>query len=165
MFSTDWQTSPRKYGIIIERDVRIPVTDGLTLDSDVFRPDDGGKFPAILAMHPYSKAEQSMEIMPVAFSGGRGSIETGDYNFYVRRGYALVIANIRGTYGSDGYFGNLDPDPQTIQDIYEAVEWLARQPWCDGNVGMCGVSYFAVVQKRIAALRPAHLMAVFAPCG
>jgi len=165
MFSTNWQTSTRQYEIVIERDIRIPVGDGITLDSDIYRPDDDGKFPAILAISPYSKAEQTLNIMPVAFSGGRGSIETGDYNFYVRRGYALVIANIRGTYGSDGYFGNLDPDPQTIQDIYEAVEWLARQPWCDGNVGMCGVSYFAVVQKRVAALRPPHLKAVFAPYG
>lgn len=152
MFSTDWQTSPRNYGVTIERDVRIPVARGITLDSDIFRPDEGGRFPAILAIHPYNKADQSLEIMPVAFSGERGSIEAGDFNFYVRRGYAFVIANLRGTQGSDGYFGNLDPDHQTIQDIYEAIEWIAHQPWCDGNVGMFGISYFSVVQKRVAPL-------------
>ena len=165
MFSTDWQTSPRKYNGVIERGVRIPVGGGITLDSDVFRPDEGGRFPAILGMHPYNNADQSMEIMPVAFAGERGSIEAGDFNFYVRRGYAFIIANIRGTQGSDGYFGNLNPDRQTIQDICEAIEWISRQPWCDGNVGMFGVSYFAVVQKRVAALRPPHLKTIFAPYG
>jgi hypothetical protein len=161
MFSTGWQTSERKYSILFERNVRIPVEEGITLDSDIFRPDDGGKFPAILAIHPYYKPEQSMEIMPIAFSGERALIEAGDFNFYVRRGYALVIVNIRGTQASDGYFGNIDPDPQTIRDIYDVVEWIAQQPWCDGNVGATGISYFAVLQKRVAVLRPPHLKAIF----
>ncbi len=165
MFSTDWQTSPRKYDVTIERGARIPVADGITLDSDIFRPADSGRFPAILAIHPYYKAEQSIEIMPMAFSGERALIEAGDFNFYVRRGYAFVIANLRGTQASDGYFGNLDPDRQTIQDIYEAIEWIAHQPWCDGNVGMTGISYFSVVQKRVAVLKPPHLKAIFAPYG
>jgi predicted acyl esterase len=165
MFSTDWQTSPRKYGVIIERDVRIPVAPGITLDSDIFRPEDGGKFPAILTIHPYYKPEQSMEIMPVAFSGDRALMEAGDFNFYVRRGYVFIIANLRGTQASDGLFGNVDPDAQTIQDIWEVVEWAARQPWCDGNVGMLGISYFSVVQKRVAVLKPPHLKTIFAPYG
>jgi len=80
MFSTDWQTSPRNYGVTIERDVHIPVAKGITLDSDIFRPNEGGRFPAILAVHPYNKVDQSLEIMPVAFSGERGSIEAGDFN-------------------------------------------------------------------------------------
>ncbi len=165
MFSTNWQTSQRKYGIIVERNVRIPVEEGITLDSDIFRPDAGGKFPAILAIHPYSKPEQSIEIMPIAFSGERALIETGDFNFYVRRGYVLIVANLRGTQASDGYFGNVDPDRQTIQDIHDVIEWVAEQHWCDGNVGMTGISYFAVVQKRVAALNPPHLKAIFAPYG
>ena len=101
MFSTDWHTSPRQYGVVIERNVKIPMSDGIQLDSDIFRPDGAGPFPAILGIHPYSNCEQSMEIMPVAFSGERASIETGDFNFYARRGYVLVIANIRGTHASD----------------------------------------------------------------
>ncbi len=71
MFSTEWQTSPRKYDVTIERNVRIPVASGITLDSDIFQPHGGGRFPAILAIHPYSKVEQSMEIMPVGFSDER----------------------------------------------------------------------------------------------
>ena len=48
MFSTDWTTSPREHDVIIGRDVRIPVDDGISLDSDIFRPDSPGKFPVIL---------------------------------------------------------------------------------------------------------------------
>src|SRR3974390_2373673 len=125
-FSTQWETSPRKYGIKVERDVAIPVREGVTLDSDIFRPDAPGKFPALLAVHAYSKAAQSVELMPIGFSYERGFMETGDFNFYVRRGYALVIINITGTNKSGGIFVNIDP--QSIRDVYEAVEWAARQP-------------------------------------
>jgi predicted acyl esterase len=163
VFSKTWQTSPRKYGIRIERDVAIPVREGVTLDSDIFRPDAPGKFPALLAVHAYSKAAQSVELMPIGFSYERGFMETGDFNFYVRRGYALVIVNITGTHKSGGIFGNIDP--QSIRDVYEAVEWAARQPWCDGNVGMTGVSHFSRVSKRVAALNPPHLRAIFSSYG
>lgn len=91
MFSTQWQTSPRQYGIIVDRDVPIPVREGVTLDSDIFRPDAERKFPTLLAVHAYSKAAQSAEIMPEGFSYERGFMETGDFNFYVRRGYALLV--------------------------------------------------------------------------
>jgi uncharacterized protein len=165
MFSDNWQTSSRRYEITEERGIKIPIEDDLNLDCDIFRPTSEEKFPVILAMHPYSTADQSEELMPVAFSGQWASYETGDFNFYVRRGYVLAIVNMRGTHKSDGYFGNLDPDPQSIRDIYDTIEWLAAQPWSDGNVGMIGVSYFAVVQKRVAALNPPHLKAIFAPYG
>ena len=163
MFSTKWRTSPRKYGITIERDVAIPVREGVTLDSDIFRPDAPGEFPALLAVHAYSKAAQSEPLMPIGFSYARGFMETGDFNFYVRRGYALLIVNITGTHKSGGIFGNIDP--QSIQDVCEAVEWTAEQPWCDGNVGMTGVSHFSRVSKRVAAMNPPHLRAIFSPYG
>src|SRR6266478_6569291 len=85
MFSTKWQTSPRQYGVTIERDVAIPVRDEVTLDSDIFRPDAPGKFPALLAVHAYSKAAQSVDLMPIGFSYARGFMETGDFNFFVLR--------------------------------------------------------------------------------
>lgn len=163
MFSTNWQTSPRRYDVIIERDVAIPVREGVSLDSDIFRPKAGGKFPALLAVHAYPKATQSMEMMPIGFSYARGFMEAGDFNFYVRRGYAFLIINITGTHKSGGIFGNIDP--QSIQDVYEAIEWTARQPWCDGNVGMTGVSHFSRVAKRVATLNPPHLKAIFSPYG
>jgi predicted acyl esterase len=163
MFSTKWQTSPRQYGVTIERDVAIPVRSGVTLDSDIFRPDAAGKFPAILAVHAYSKAAQSAQMLPEGFSYARGFMEAGDFNFYVRRGYVLAIVNITGTHKSGGIFNNIDP--QSIQDVCEAVEWTARQPWCDGNVGMTGISHFSRVSKRVAAQPPPHLKAIFSPYG
>ncbi|MDP6175539.1 MAG: CocE/NonD family hydrolase, partial [Rhodospirillales bacterium] len=165
MFSTDWQVSERQHEILIERDRKIQLDDGIKIDCDIFRPQGDEKFPVILAMHPYDKAWQSNSTMPVAFSGQGSSYETGDYNFYVRRGYVLVIANLRGTHASEGFFSHLDPDQQSVRDIYETIEWLSAQPWSDGNVGMVGVSYLAVVQKRVAALAPPHLKAIFAPYG
>jgi len=166
MLSERWKTSPRKYEIEIERTVSVPLRGGLKLVADVFRPRAAGRFPALLMISPYDRAQQSMEMMPVAFPGmNRGSLEVGDFNFYVRRGYAFVIAQLRGTHGAEGEFGNLHPDPESIQDIADAIEWVAAQAWCDGKVALNGVSYFSVVQKRAAALRPAALKAIFAMYG
>ena len=163
MFSTKWKTSPRQHEIIMERDVAIPVRDGVALDSDIFRPKSEGRFPALLAVHAYPKGVQSAAMMPEGFSFARGFIETGDFNFYVRRGYALIVVNITGTHASGGIFNNIDP--QSIADVSEAVEWAARQPWCDGNVGMTGISHFSRVSKRVAACPPPHLKAIFSPYG
>ena len=165
MFSTKWQTSPRQYGVIVERGVRVPVGGGITLDCDLFRPDARGKFPLILATHPYNQPAQSMPILPEGNHYRRAFMEAGDFNFYVRRGYAFAIVSIRGAQGSEGFIGNINPDPQTIEDICVAIRWFARQRWCDGNVGMFGVSYFSVMQKRVAVLKPPHLKTIFAPYG
>jgi predicted acyl esterase len=165
LFSTDWTTSPRQYNVITERDVRVPVDDGITLDCDIFRPDAPGKFPVILTASPYDKAAQSEPMVPKAIDFDRAFIEAGDFNFFTRRGYVYVIMNIRGSWASDGVFANRNPDARAIQDLYEAIEWLARQDWCDGNVGMSGVSYFSVVQKRVAVLKPPSLKCIFAPYG
>ena len=89
------------------------------------------------------------------------SIESGNPYFYARRGYAHVLVNVRGTGKSEGSYGYLSPREQ--QDGHDVIEWIAAQPWCDGNVGMFGVSYFAQVQQFIAALRPPHLKCLFAP--
>jgi predicted acyl esterase len=165
MLGKNWHTSPREYGITIERGVRIPVAKGITLDCDLFRPDAPGKFPLILAVHPYLQPAQSMQIVPEGNSYRRAFMEAGDYNFYVRRGYAFAIVSIRGAQGSDGFIGNLNPDNRTVDDIVQAIAWFARQRWCDGNVGMFGVSYFSVMQKRVAMRRPPALKCIFAPYG
>lgn len=168
MFSQKWQTSPRQYGVKVERNLRIPIGKGLDLGADLFRPDAPGRFPALLMISPYDRAQQSMEMIPEFFPGhreDRGSLEVGDFNFFVRRGYAFVIANLRGTGDSDGEFENIDPGPDTIRDIGAAIDWLAAQPWCTGKIALNGVSYFSVVQKRIAAAAPPPLKAIFAMYG
>lgn len=171
MFGKTWETSKRQYGVIAERDVRIPMSDGTEIVADIFRPDSPEKFPALLGLSPYSKAPQSAPIRPGPISTGAslqpgqekatGYLEAGDPNFFVRRGYVHVIANCRGTGKSGGTF---DPfGPREIQDGCEIIEWIAAQPWCSGNVGMFGVSYFGVVQPLIAAQNPPHLKCTFAP--
>ena len=160
MYSVEWRTSQRKFGVIREGDVAIPTSAGIKLDCDIFRPDAPGKFPVILGLHAYSKADQTAPLMPIGMGGIRGHMEAGDFNFYVRRGYVHVIANVRGSGKSEGLFECFGPGE--IQDIHDAIEWLASRPWCDGNVGMFGPSYFAIVQKRVVALNPPHLKALFA---
>ncbi len=139
------------------------MSDGITIDADIFRPDSSGKFPALLGVHPYDKEVQSAPIMPMGLNMANGGIEAGDYNFYVRRGYVQVIANIRGSGKSGGHY--LNYGLREVQDTAEIIEWIADQPWCDGKVGMFGVSAFAVAQQQVAALRPPHLKAIFAPFG
>jgi predicted acyl esterase len=163
MFSQTWSTSKRQFGIAHERHVSIPVSAGFTLDAEVFRPDAPGRFPVILGAHPYSQADQIAPMMPIGQGGRRGHIEMGDYNFYVRRGYAHLVLNLRGTGRSGGLFDHAGPG--TIQDVCDAIEWLAAQPWSDGNVGMLGLSYFSIVAKRTAAVAPRSLKTVFCPYG
>ena len=172
MFGINWETSPRKYKTIVQRSVRVRMSDSIELDLDIFRPNDPGRFPAILGAHPYYMPAQSEPIKVNSTSAiqphageerTRGSLEAGDPYFFARRGYAHVIANVRGTGKSDGQFVLLGP--REIQDVYELIEWIAEQPWCNGNVGMFGVSYFAMIQFMAAALNPPHLKCIFAPWG
>lgn len=69
------------------------------------------------------------------------SIEAGGSEYFVRRGYVHVIVNVRGTFKSEGEYHSVF-SPQETEDGYDIVEWIAQQPWCNGNVGMVGVSYF-----------------------
>ncbi len=93
MFTETWGTSERKYGVVVEPDVKIPMSDGTLINADLFRPDGEGKFSAIFGFHPYHQAAQSAPIRPGAFplkdpgqERNSGYIEAGDPNFFVRRG-------------------------------------------------------------------------------
>ncbi|HTY27064.1 MAG TPA: CocE/NonD family hydrolase [Mycobacterium sp.] len=144
-------TEPR-YRIRHDRNVAVPMRDAVALLADVHRPDDGGRFPALVAASPYPRQIQDL-------GAPMGFIEAGATDFWVPRGYAHVIANLRGTGGSGGKFGFFDA--QERQDMYDLVEWAAAQPWCDGTVGMIGISYFAMTQLEAAVERPPHLRAIF----
>ncbi|MHB8566502.1 MAG: CocE/NonD family hydrolase [Nitrososphaerales archaeon] len=172
MFGAGWRTSERKYKVLKERDRRIKMSDGVELDADIFRPDTSERFPAILSIHPYSKAGQIEPIKVNSHSAltphqgeerTRGSLEAGDPYFYARRGYVHIVANVRGTGKSQGLFEFLGR--REVEDAYEMIEWAAKQEWCDGNVGMFGVSYFAMTQLAVSALNPPHLKCIFAPWG
>ncbi|MGA3127784.1 MAG: CocE/NonD family hydrolase [Candidatus Korobacteraceae bacterium] len=171
MFTREWSTSARAHKVQVERGVKVLVTDGVRLNADVFRPQSENRFPAILGYFPYDMAMQSAPITVTSFQSvqfknpgqekANASIEAGDPYFYARRGYAHVLVNVRGTGKSEGSYGYLSPQEQ--QDGHDVVEWIAAQPWCDGNVGMFGASYFAIVQQFVAATHPPHLKCLFAP--
>lgn len=154
------QTTDRQYRNLSEPqyptrtdvNTEITVRDGTTLLADIHRPDSEGRFPALVAASPYPRQMQD-------FGAPAGFIEAGATDFWVPRGYVHVIANLRGTCGSGGTFSFFDA--QERRDLYDLVEWAAAQSWCDGNVGMIGISYFAMSQVEAAVERPPHLKAIF----
>lgn len=141
-----------QFGMRRDDNVGVSMRDGVTLLADVHRPDANGKHPALIAASPYPRQMQDL-------GAPAGFIEAGATDFWVPRGYVHVIANLRGTGGSGGTFGFFDP--QERRDMYDLVEWAAAQPWCDGNIGMIGISYFAMTQLEAAVGRPPHLKAIF----
>ncbi len=153
--------SEKKYAMIEDRDVFVAMRDGVRVAIDIFRPDSDEKFPALLGMSPYGKGIQSMTVpyQPPHSPIHHTPIEAGDPEYFASRGYVHVIADVRGTGHSEGeYYGWVSP--QEAQDGYDLVEWLAEQPWCDGNVGMVGISYFGTIQLPVAAEQPPHLKAI-----
>ena len=130
--------------------VMMPLSDGTKLATDLYFPARDGKriageFPVVLERTPYDKNN--------AASVGR---------FYAERGYVAAIQDVRGRYASEGEFyafRNEGPDG------YEAVEWLAEQPFCNGRVGTFGASYCAAVQSALASLNPPHLAAMIPTFG
>ncbi len=163
MFGPDWATSPRRYRVRADRDVRIPLPDGTILVGDVFRPDTADPVPVIAGFHPYNNEFQAGPIPPAGFSLQRGWLESGDPHFFARRGYAHAIFNVRGTGKSTGSFQAMGP--QEARDVADAVEWLADQPWCTGKAGLFGISYFSWLHISAAMLAPPSLAAIFAPFG
>lgn len=141
-----------QFGIRRDDNTRVPMRDGVDLLADVHRPDVNGRYPALIAASPYPRQMQDL-------GAPAGFIEAGATDFWVPRGYVHVIANVRGTCDSGGTFGFFDP--QERKDMYDLVEWAAAQPWCDGNVGMIGISYFAMTQLEAAVERPPHVKAIF----
>jgi len=157
--------------MIITKDVRIRMRDGVHIAADIYRPEGTEKVPALLALSPYGKElqAQALTLPPQARPSHlwNGAIEAGDINEVVAHGYAHIIADVRGTGGSEGQMcGNYNSGGHGDgKDIYDLVEWLAEQDWCDGNIGMIGISYFASVQILGAAEQPPHLKAIFVNGG
>lgn len=157
--------------MIVEKDVFVTMRDGVRIATDVYRPEGAEKVPALLALGPYGKELQalSLTLPPQARPSPLwdGCIEAGDIRRIVANGYAHIIADVRGTGQSEGELcGNYNTGGHGEgQDIYDLVEWIAAQPWCSGNVGMVGISYYASVQILGAAENPPHLKAIFCNGG
>jgi uncharacterized protein len=159
----------RQAGVIFERDVAVPMRDGVRLMANLFRPADGKPAPVILSVTPYGKDKLPdrlgmffMRLAGVRFGDIKVSRWTGfeapDPVHWVQQGYAVLQADVRGMHKSEGHAGVLTD--QDAEDYYDLIEWAAVQPWCSGKVGLSGVSYLAMSQWRVAPLRPPHLAAI-----
>ncbi|GAA2059013.1 CocE/NonD family hydrolase [Williamsia deligens] len=154
-------------------DVAVPTTDGTVLRGDVFLPAGGSRFPVIMSMGPYGKGRRFQD-EPYASRWRRlvdehpdvlaasacdyMTYETVDPQLWTAAGYAVVRVDSRGTGASPGHLEIFSP--QETADYHDAIEWVGTQPWSSGAVGLCGISYYAINQWRVAALRPPHLAAI-----
>ena len=136
----------------------VAARDGTQLSVAVYRPLGNARIPALFAASPYRFDNNELPASPQFLWR-----ETGPIGFYVAQGYAYVHLDLRGCGRSAGTFGFLDRREQ--QDLYDVVEWIARQPWCSGNVGSIGQSYYCMVQWLLGALNPPSLKCIGAHDG
>src|SRR4051812_23594929 len=126
----------------IDTGIVVPMRDGVELRADLHRPSGGGRFPVLVYRTPYGRSGSSPDSLIQAAVG---------------RGYAVVLQDVRGRYGSGGVF---DPYRQEGRDGYDTIEWAARKPWSNGAVGSFGLSYPGAVQWLAAVERPPSLKAM-----
>src|SRR6476661_6298107 len=118
-------------------DVTIPASDGVNLVGDVYLPSAQGRFPAVVDMEPYGRSTATP---------------------FLQNGYAHVNTDVRGSGKSGGALCLLCLREQ--EDVYDVIEWIAKQPWSNGHVALYGYSYSAITSLLGAALQPPHLDAV-----
>ena len=130
----------------------VPTRDGLSLATDIHRPQVDGNpvedpLPVLLQRTPYGKGSAARQ---------------EEAAFFTNHGYVTVVQDCRGRYDSEGGFTKYIDEGQ---DGYDTVEWLAQQPWCNGQIGTFGLSYAAHTQAALASLDPPHLSAMWLECG
>jgi putative CocE/NonD family hydrolase len=134
-------------------DAAVPMRDRVRLFADVYLPHGDGPFPVVLSRVPYGKRSEYI-FMPAL---GR---------FWKERGYAFVVQDVRGRFGSEGSFtpfsyGRKVFQPgKKISDAYDILDWIAAQTWCDGNIGMMGESYYGYTTLAGAWSGPPALKAI-----
>ena len=132
----------------VRRDVGAVMRDGVRLSANVFLPegdgpDGGGPWPTVLIRQPYGK-----DVTSSMWARGK---------YWARKGYACVVQDVRGTFGSQGEWA---PFVHEVRDGWDTLDWLARQPWCNGAVGMSGESYHGYTQWAVAASGHPNLMCI-----
>src|SRR5260221_674346 len=147
--------------MIEERDLRVSMRDGVRLAIDVYRVEGSRRLPVVSAAALHSKDMQGpdmADVLPAQRANAPlwfGSIGAGDPRRVIANGYVHVIAEPRGSAKSEGHYGDQNTDH------YDVIDWISRQPWCDGNVGMIGISGYAGEQWRAAAQGHPALKAIF----
>jgi uncharacterized protein len=162
--------SKKEYDSYKQMSTYVEMSDGVKIAVDIYLPDKGPdrkKFPAAFELTPYSRAFINPSFKPLEknngknMMGGRGAKIPNPFCFtslLLERGYAVVIADVRGSGASFG--SRIDLMPRLGLDGAELVEWIAKQDWSDGNVGMKGGSYMAITTILTASNRPPHLKAI-----
>lgn len=151
-------------GIICEQDVEVTMRDGIKILVDIFRPKDKTDIPVLISWSFYGKRPgegmgewQIMGVAPGTVSAFT-KFESPDPLYWCYKGYAIANVDPRGVGHSEGdvsFFGTQD-----ARDGYDFIEWVAKQWWCNGKVGMSGNSAVAMTQWRIAAECPPHLVCI-----
>lgn len=153
-------------GMHITWDVAAPMRDGFKVYTDILRPEgsENEKLPIIITWSPYGKhGPKTFDIFPNA-GVPKGSVskyavwEGPDPLYWTQKGYAVINADCRGSWGSEGDCEILSA--QQGQDGYDLVEWAAALAWSNGRVAIAGVSYLAIIQWRVAELNPPHLSCI-----
>ena len=133
------ELSTPDFKVIEELDVKVPMRDGVRLSTNIYRPDDPGKFPVLLTRSPYG-------------NGGAGSRFA---HSFVKRGYIVVAQDTRGRYESEGVFDALQTE---AVDGYDTQQWAGTQSWCNGKIGTYGGSYVGFTQWMPAPLQSPYLV-------
>jgi len=159
-------------GMQIDWDASIAMDDGIILCADVFRPVGGGKYPVILSYGPYAKGldfregyksqwTRLIKAVPETLEGSSNNYQNWeliDPEKWVPDGYVCVRVDSRGAGRSPGVIDSWSP--RETRDFYECIEWAGTQSWSNGKVGINGISYYAMNQWHVGALRPPHLAAL-----
>ena len=127
----------------------VPISDGSRLAARIWLPEDAEArpVPAIL------------EAVPYRLSDGMVTRDVQIHPYWAAHGYACVRLDLRGSGESDGILGD-EYEPQEQEDLLEVIAWLAAQPWCNGAVGMTGISWGGFNSLQVAARRPPALKAI-----
>jgi len=131
--------------------VRTAMRDGVNLVSDIWLPKEPGRYPALLVRLPYGRSNRD------STQPGSPSDFAAYGKFFVEHGYVLVVQDTRGRGDSEGQSSFFFSDGR---DGYDTIEWIAKQPWSNGKVGMWGGSYLATVQWLAAREHPPHLLCI-----
>jgi putative CocE/NonD family hydrolase len=161
-----------KDGMRIDWDVPVTMDDGVTLRCDIYRPVEEGKYPALLSYGPYGKYlhfedgyetawKRMVELHPDVPAGSTNkyqSWEVVDPEKWVPDGYAVVRFDSRGAGRSPGYIDHWSE--REHKDFHDCIEWSGEQSWCNGKIGLNGISYYGINQWHVASLQPPHLAAI-----
>lgn len=129
-------------GIIVEKNVMVPMRDRVRLATDIYRPAEKDRYPVVLIRTPY---------------GSKTPEHAKRAELYVKRGYALAVQDCRGKYDSEGdWYGKRNE----AQDGSDTITWLGTRPWSSGKVGMTGGSYLGMVQYWLADQQNPYLRAL-----